>query len=219
MSETFILNRTNRTVLHAYENAVNIVFWMAKVENVACTFPQTQEILKYGKSSDINGRDLQIILNLKDALNFYFGNWHYPVEIGTILDYNARIGAHDLEPNPGFIRENYPVRITKCAYKPEPIYLDDAESVLEYAYSKYPDNVERALFLALEISKRQFCCNGNKRTAIMTCNHMLAYYDTGYIYTPHTVDNAGEYANLLVSYYDDCINIQQAIQRASKYLR
>ena len=126
--------------------------------------------------------------------------------------------------NAGEIRGNYEVRITGVSYIPPDIYEDEAKQLVDNAIREYPSVLDRSIYLALIISKRQFCCNGNKRTALMVCNHVLVNEDSGYIFAPICYDDDhgtifdSSYVSVLTDYYDDHLSLDAAIDYMSNFL-
>ena len=200
-----------------------MIFASAKTEPLAFSFAQARRFLRYG-GMDLPWREMTVLSNLRDAFGFLAANWRYPVELGTLLEYNALIGANDLEANAGCIRGDYPVRISGTSHVPPGIDAAEAKRVIDGSRERYADPVERALYLSLEIPRRQFCCDGNKRTGLMVANHILAHHDAGCALIPATgkgddvlFDNS--YTDLLLSFYSGTIGEPEAIGYARKFLK
>ena len=215
---------SNRTIDYIHDHLGEMIFALGKTENLPFTYPQTEDLLTLDDTGGLSWRETTTILNLRDAFDFLFENWQNPVTLDTVLEYNAYIGSDNLEENPGELREDYEVLITGVNYKPAPIYASEASDIINASSILYPKPIEQAIYLALTISKKQFCCNGNKRTALMVCNHVLSYYDAGYVFAPITYTNDGgtlfdlDYIDFLVDFYEDVINLPEAIQEGQGFL-
>ena len=132
----------NGTIDIIQNHLAEMIFSFGKTEGLPFTYQQTRELLFGDKADAMTWREITTILNLRDAFDFLFDNWHYPVELGTVFDYNARVGGHDLEPNAGYARENYKVIISGVDYVPDPYYGGDQgfERVIDEKLSRdiYP---------------------------------------------------------------------------------
>ena len=213
----------NGTIDIIQNHLAEMIFSFGKTEGLPFTYQQTRELLFGDKADAMTWREITTILNLRDAFDFLFDNWHYPVELGTVFDYNARVGGHDLEPNAGYARENYKVIISGVDYVPDDIYAAEEKRLIDEALDVYADPIELAIYYCLTISKRQFCCNGNKRTGLMICNHVLSYYDMGFAFAPiYYAKDApvfdSSYIDLLKDFYEEVIDINQAIDLAKAFL-
>lgn len=221
---TYSPNHTNDTLDYLHEHLYELIFSFGKTEGLGYTYPQTEDLLDNDNAENLSITEITTILNLRDAFNFLFTNWQYPVELGTVLDYNALIGGNDLEANAGYIRGDYKIRIEGVPGVLPDIYEDEAKQLIDNAYSKYPNPIDCAIYLVLIISKKQFCCNGNKRTSLMICNHILVHANSGYIFAPMYYDNDdgtmfdGDYIQTLLDYYNDRISLDEAMECMNSFL-
>lgn len=206
------------TLDYLKENISDVTFGMTLLEGIGCTYAQTAEILERGTSNGVSPNDIQKILNFKHALDFMQDNCRYPVELGTLMEYNAIVGFNDdTHPNPGYVRDDRDVRISGCSYVAPAISEYDALAVVN-SYQNYNDVFDQFAYLAVELPKRQLFCNGNKRTALLACNHLLCYNDAGYIFAIGNDEEYDSYIHLLLSYYEDRITLEEAMEQVKCFL-
>lgn len=69
-----------------------LVYSSVQIEGIASTFAQTEEILRVGKSMNVDQESITKILGLKHALEHLFGNYSKPISWELYASYNAFVG-------------------------------------------------------------------------------------------------------------------------------
>lgn len=203
----------NSTIGYLKENFSLLVYSANLIEGIGCTLAQTEEIIQRGEASGLKPNDIIKIVNYKHALEMLFEESRFPVELGTCFEYNSIVGANDItHANPGYLRIDKDAIITGCSYTAPPITNEEAISIVNY-YHNYNDVLEQALYLLVELSKKQMFYNGNKRTATLVCNHLLCYNDYGGIFAIKSEEEHREYIGILLQYYENIITRDIAIDR------
>ena len=173
---------------------------LAVLEGIATTLADTERILHGGKINNLTYTEVQKIMNLKHA-------WEYLLSENVItskLDFYilCEVNKHVEEGfyyNAGKVR-SVPVTISGTTYKPPlPIESVIKEELAEILSEKISIE-DKAINLMLYLMKRQIFIDGNKRTAVITANHLFISHGLGLIAIPS--DKIDPYKKLLISYYE-----------------
>ncbi len=177
------------------------IYDQAVLEGVATTFPQTEDIIENGKVNGVTATDIQKILNLKHAWEFIMDKdvVSYPTDY-SILCHIARLVNEGFYVNGGRIR-GVPVTIGGTSYVPPLPFEQVIKERLEEILSTQADPIEVAIQLCLYCMKAQIFNDGNKRAAVIFCNHYLISKGAGLLVIPESY--VPEFKRLLVAYYED----------------
>ena len=208
----------NETIEYLKSNISNLLFCMNLIEGIGCTYAQTEEILERGTCEGIPPNEIQKMINFKRALEFLESESRYPVELGSLMQYNSIIGDGDLtHANPGYVRDDREVRISHCNHTIPPISEPDALYLVN-DYWNYEDVFDQCAYLATVLPKTQIFYNGNKRTSLLACNQLLCYNDTRCIFMLETEDKYLQYISTLLSFYNDEITQQEAMDSVKCFI-
>ena len=177
------------------------IYDQAVLEGVATTFPQTEDIIENGKVNGVTASDVQKILNLKHAWEFIMDKdvVSYPTDY-SILCHIARLVNEGFYADGGRIR-GVPVTIGGTSYVPplpfEQVIIEQLEEIL----GVQAEPIEVAIRLCLYCMKAQIFNDGNKRAAVIFCNHYLISKGAGLLVIPES--HVPEFKRLLVAYYEE----------------
>lgn len=209
----------NGTVDYLKDNITNLLFTVTLIEGIGCTFAQTEQIVERGECEGLDSNDITKLINFKRALEFLVEECRYPVELGTLMEYNAILGEGDVtHPNPGYIRDDIEVHISKCSYTAPPISENEALALLN-EYREYDNPIDQFAYLALVIPKAQMFYDGNKRTSLLACNHVLCYNNLNELFMLDTEEKYKEYIYLLLDYYEGEIALDDAMYKMRDFLQ
>ncbi|MGI6714541.1 MAG: Fic family protein [Bacilli bacterium] len=177
------------------------IYDQAILEGIGTTFPDTEAILEKGIIKNAKADDIQKILNLKRAWEFILDDNVLLVETDFYLvAYIAKIVNEGFYINGGKVR-GVPVKIGGSAYIPplplESKVKEDIGSLL----SSSLNDIDIAIELCLYIMKTQIFNDGNKRTAVIACNHYLVSKGVGFLAISH--DKVPEFKAMLINYYEN----------------
>lgn len=180
------------------------VYKLAVLEGIATTYADTETIIEGGKINNMNAKDVQKIVNLKHAWEFALNKFVItsPLDFNIICEIN-RLIEETFYYNVGKVR-TVPVKIGGSTYEPEmPIENIIKEEIAEIL-SRGIDAEDKAIWLMLYIMKRQIFIDGNKRTAVISANHLFISLGLGLIAIP--AEQTDAYKKLLLEYYEgrDC---------------
>lgn len=195
-------NKYNMTIeqniFWAKRNIVDYIWKSAKLEGIAVTFPQTNQIYEGLSVSGISVDDIITINNLKHAWEFVFETAPVEVDFGYISQINKIIGGNNLIVNAGYPR-NIPVSIGGTSWTPDlPIESIIKEELNEISSIENP--TKRAIDLMLYIMRKQIFLDGNKRTAQIAANAEMIRNGCGIISIP--IEKQEEFYELLIEYYE-----------------
>jgi Fic family protein len=185
----------------ANRHLADTIYKLAVLEGIATTFSDTETILEGGKINNMTPADVRKIVNLKHAWEFVLNKYVITAE----LDFNIICQINHLVEegfyyNAGKVR-SVPVSIGGTTYKPpfpiESVVKEEITEILE----KNISCEDKAILLMLYLMKRQIFIDGNKRTAVITANHLFISHGLGLIAIPG--EKTDEYKKLLVAYYED----------------
>ena len=150
---------------------IDNIYNSAKLEKINITFPETKTLIENGKTINIPLSDLEKIINLRDAWNYFLKNIDQPIDLKYICRINSFIARNEsLEW--GVLRTGV-VGISGTDYIP-PIPKD--KCVLEKMRElKMESNstTEYVIELFLYLCKAQLFWDGNKRTAHIVANKVM----------------------------------------------
>ena len=176
------------------------VYKLAVLEGIATTYADTETIIEGGKINNMNAKDVQKIINLKHAWEFVLNRF----VITSNLDFNIicevnRLVEETFYYNVGKVR-SVPVKIGGSTYEPElPIESVVKEEIAEIL-NRDIDCEDKAIYLMLYLMKRQIFIDGNKRTAVISANHLYISLGLGLIAIP--AEKTNEYKKLLIEFYE-----------------
>ena len=150
---------------------IDNIYNSAKLENINITFPETKTLIENGKTINIPLSDLEKIINLRDAWDYFIKNINQPADIEYICKINSFVARNEsLEW--GVLRTGV-VGISGTDYAPP---IPREECILEKMRElKIASNstTEYAIELFLYLCKAQLFWDGNKRTAHIVANKVM----------------------------------------------
>jgi len=186
-----------QNVFVAKRNIVDYIWKSAKLEGIAVTYPDTEAIYNGLIISGMHVDDIQAINNLKYAWRFILETVNYPTNYPLICKINQYVGSN-LFPNSGLIR-TVPVSIGGTNWKPDlPIEAQIKEELGEVL--KLQGKTDKAITIMLYLMRKQMFLDGNKRTAMLTGNHVMVTNGVGIISVP--IEVQVRFTELLVQYYE-----------------
>lgn len=187
----------------AKRNIVDCIYSSAKIEGIAVTFPDTQQIYEGWSVANLSIDDINKVNNLKHAWQFVLETLDYPLDILYLRQLNQIINT-SLMTDAGLLR-NYDVSIGGTSWKPD---IPDKERIIKDVDSimKMECVTERALKIMLYVMRTQMFSDGNKRVAQMAANQILIQNGKGVLKIP--VEKNVEFFNLLVNYYETDNDVQ-----------
>jgi len=199
--ETEFSSRVLLNLDFARANIKTNIYDQAVLEGVATTFPQTEDIIENGKVNGVTASDVQKILNLKHAWEFVMDKdvIAYPTDY-SILCHIAQLVNKGFYANGGRIR-GVPVTIGGTSYVPPLPFEQLVKERLEDILRTREEPVQVAIRLCLYCMKAQIFNDGNKRAAVIFCNHYLISKGAGLLVIPES--HVPEFKRLLVAYYED----------------
>lgn len=210
--EEEISEKVAQNIDFAKRHLVDTIYKQAILEGVATTFADTESIIEGGKVNNMTPEDILKIVNLKHAWEFILNknvilsntNFALLCEINKIVEEGFYYSAGKLR--------NVPVTIGGTIWKPELPIESVIKEELQEIFDKNLDDVEVAIELLLYTMKKQVFIDGNKRTAVIYCNHYLIAKGKGLIVIPAELTQ--EFRNLLIPFYEgkEEKNIRQFIK-------
>lgn len=184
----------------AKRHLVDNIYKQAILEGVATTFADTESIIEGGKVNNMTSEDILKIINLKHAWEFILNknvilantNFALLCQINKMVEEGFYYSA-------GNIR-SVPVNIGGTSWKPDLPIESIIKEELEDIFSQDIDVVDKAIELLLYTMKKQIFIDGNKRTAVIFCNHYLISKGKGIISIPAELTN--KFKDLLILYYE-----------------
>lgn len=178
-----------------------LIWRTARIEIRNLTEADCTRILKGDYPADTPGRAhiRQVVENVRDAWDFLAEHEDEPVDWMFLGEYN-RLCGRNLVPDAGRMR-THPVRMTGTRWMPRPLVApDDVYRSINLALDE-PTVIRRACRLFMEACRGQWFNDGNKRTACMAANHLLAHGHAGcFAIPPDVVDTT--FPGLLLDWYE-----------------
>lgn len=146
------------------------VYSAAKIDNVNITFPQAQTILQGVNIPGVTLRDLEKIINLRDAWKYILVHLDEKFNLSFICKINAFV-ARNYNLEWGVLRTGG-VRISGVDYIPPVPEKDTVEAALQ-AIMGVAHPVDKAFDYFLYATRNQLFWDGNKRTSLICANKIL----------------------------------------------
>lgn len=204
ITDKFDLSR-EESVFYVKRNLVDYIWKSANMEGILVTFPDTQMIIDNMEVSGFKPDEIITINNLKHGWQLLLETLDYPTDYKLISQLHSVIGSN-LILRPGRLR-TIPVRISGTNWLPDmPI-----ESVIKEEIDEILGNAcvtDRALSLALYLMRKQIFSDGNKRTALLSANHLLVSHGKGFLSIAQEHQKA--FLEMTKSYYES--NDSQAVK-------
>lgn len=147
-----------------------IIYNSAYVEGCNVTFPQTETILNGMRVNNVNVKDIQTVINLRDAWNFILNHLDDPIDITFINRVNENISRNE-SLDWGVLRYGN-VGISGTNYRPdipnEAVVIQKLEEI-----NKLADPIEKACEYFCWATRSQLYWDGNKRTSTVVANAIL----------------------------------------------
>lgn len=187
------------------KNIVSLVYNAGKFEGLNTSLLQTEEIIKHNRASNVAVDEVLTIVNLKRGFETLLNSRELS-QIETSKLMNQIVAAEDSLAPGQFRTGSVEVSTLKGRYIP-PI-LSEAEIIAGFASveNSQVSATQKALELFLFIAKNQIYWDGNKRTALITANHLMFQQKSGLLSIPDA-----EFLNfnqLLSDYYSDKIEAE-----------
>lgn len=194
--DKFKMTRRDNIFL-AKRNVIDCIYSSSRLEGIAITFPETQEIFEGRNVAHLSIEDVVKVNDLKHAWQFILDTVDYPLDLMYVRQLNKEIGA-GLIPDCGNLRI-VDVGITGTEWKPEIPDTDHTKQEIENIMS-IPETTERAITLMLYLMRAQLFLDGNKRVAQLAANQVMIQGGAGVISIP--VSKQKDFFQLLIEYYE-----------------
>ena len=185
-------------IFFAKRNIVDSIYSESRLEGIAVTFPETQEIYDGRSVAGLSVEDIVKVNNLKHAWQFIFDTIDYPLDLRYIRQINQEVGI-GIVHEAGNIR-TASVRITGTEWIPDIPDYEEVEDEINNLMESDTTSTEKAINVMLYIMRSQLFFDGNKRTAQIAANQIMIQGGNGLIHIP--VDKQTEFLTMLVDYYE-----------------
>lgn len=178
------------------KNYLRLIHIQSQFEGIACTLPQTKEVILYGEARGSNLRldEVNTIIGLNRA-------WKYIIEGIT----DSSLGLYDevgyrfvsyfhfvsmsllVSPESAGRTRTEPVTISGTEWVPPYTHVYEYDgNLLNLAYRPFDSITDFALEVFCLIARTQAFIDGNKRTGILVANAILSTNGLGYLEAPLT---------------------------------
>ena len=197
MQDKFHLTK-EQNIFIAKRSIVDSIWKEAKLEGIAITFPETEEIF-YGRTvPGVSVEDTIAVNNLKRGWHFVLENLDFPIDFSMLCQINKIVGSDALVYGAGFIRK-VPVSISGTTWKPDmPIESQIREELTEILTME--GSTRRAIHLMLYCMRKQMFIDGNKRTAQLASNQVMIANGAGILSVP--VELQLKFREMLIRFYE-----------------
>lgn len=164
------------------KNLAGIVYSAGQFEGLKTTRLETEEILNNYAVTGAKPGDIEVILDLKHALDFVRGT--AVIDLPTIANVNALVQGGG-GTTPGQLRTmQVHVALTRDDYVPPLPDADRVTTQLTTLVTQASCATAAAIDLLLYLSKGQLFTDGNKRTALIIANQVLYHAKAGVMAIP-----------------------------------
>lgn len=182
----------------AKRNIVDSIYKESRLEGIAITFPETNEIYEGRAVAGMSVDDIVKVNNLKHAWQFMLDTVEYPIDLRYIRQLSQIIGDK-IVPLAGELRVS-DVNIGGTTWKPEIPDMDRISEKIEGIMQQEISITEKAIELMLFLMRCQIFYDGNKRVAQLAANQVMIQNGKGIISIP--VEHQKQFFIMLVKYYE-----------------
>lgn len=182
----------------AKRNIVDSIYKESRLEGIAITFPETNEIYEGRAVAGMSVDDIVKVNNLKHAWQFILDTVEYPIDLRYIRQLSQIIGDK-IVPLAGELRVS-DVNIGGTTWKPEIPDMDRISEKIEGIMQQEISTTEKAIELMLFLMRGQIFYDGNKRVAQLAANQVMIQNGKGIISIP--VEHQKQFFIMLVKYYE-----------------
>jgi Fic family protein len=182
----------------AKRNIVDSIYKESRLEGIAITFPETNEIYEGRAVAGMSVDDIVKVNNLKHAWQFMLDTVEYPIDLRYIRQLSQIIGDK-IVPLAGELRVS-DVNIGGTTWKPEIPDMDRISEKIEGIMQQEISTTEKAIELMLFLMRGQIFYDGNKRVAQLAANQVMIQNGKGIISIP--VEHQKQFFIMLVKYYE-----------------
>lgn len=174
------IEEANETVALMREEVARMVWSGVTLEGISSTFADTQQVIERGYSEGLRQVDIRAINNLKHAWDFLSTSYEVPLSFPVYSAYNSIVGEA-IVAHPGVPRRAGDVMVSLGNGESWDPPMDTGERefdrILSTATGTAYDIEDTATMSFLLLCRQQFWSDGNKRTALLAANHILAHED------------------------------------------
>lgn len=182
----------------AKRNIVDSIYKESRLEGIAITFPETNEIYEGRAVAGMSVDDIVKVNNLKHAWQFVLDTVEYPIDLRYIRQLSQIIGDK-IVPLAGELMVS-DVNIGGTTWKPEIPDMDRISEKIEGIMQQEISTTEKAIELMLFLMRGQIFYDGNKRVAQLAANQVMIQNGKGIISIP--VEHQKQFFIMLVKYYE-----------------
>lgn len=182
----------------AKRNIVDSIYKESKLEGIAITFPETNEIYEGRAVAGMSVDDIVKVNNLKHAWEFVLETVEYPIDLRYIRQLSQIIGDK-IVPLAGELRSS-DVNIGGTTWKPEIPDMIRISDEVHNIMNQDTSITEKAITLMLFLMRSQIFYDGNKRVAQLAANQVMIQNGKGIISIP--VEYQEQFFVMLVKYYE-----------------
>lgn len=199
MKDLFQMTVENNA-FYAKRNIVDSIYKQARLEGIAVTFPQTNELFegRLVAAPGLSVRDVVAINNLKHGWQFILDTLDCTVDLQYVRQINSIVGSSIIR-EPGSLRTS-DVSMGGTAWKPALPDLETAKSRIGEILAQNGTDTGRAVDMMLYLMRAQLFYDGNKRTATLVANQMLIAKGRGIIAVP--AEKTLEFGEKIIPYYE-----------------
>lgn len=189
---------TEENMFLAKRNIIDSIYKESKLEGIAITFPETNEIYEGRAVAGMSVDDIVKVNNLKHAWEFVLDTIDYPIDLRYIRQLSQIIGDN-IVPRAGELRSS-DVNIGGTYWKPKIPNMKELSSEIDHLMLQDTSVTEKAITLMLFLMRSQIFYDGNKRVAQLAANQVMIQHGKGIISIP--VEYQKDFFVLLVKYYE-----------------
>ena len=183
-----------QNIFLAKKTFVELVYNTAYIEGCNVTFPQTQTIIDGAVVNGITVKDIQTVLNLRDAWKYCIDHIDDPLNLKYVCKINEYVSRNE-SLQWGTLRTG---TVGAGDYTPSVPVKETVEEQLE-RIMEISDHIERSLEYFAYACKQQLFWDGNKRTSTIVASKILIESGNGILTIGK--DNAEEFNTTLNHWY------------------
>lgn len=157
MDDLYTMSKADN-IMYAKHCIVDSIYKQSRLEGIAVTFPETQEIYDGRSVAGLSVEDIIKVNNLKHAWQFIFDTIDYPLDLRYIRQINLEVG-NSIVTDAGNLR-TAAVSIWGTSWKPDIPDYQKAEEEISRIMQSDLHTTEKAMELMLYVMRTQLFSRG-----------------------------------------------------------
>lgn len=190
----------NKTLQFCKENIINLIASALQLENLYVPKHLIKHILTGGSNKSVSNLETTIIDNTSQAYKFIEEIVDIPTDFNLICHFHKILSTNILHGTAVGKVRTVPVIVSGTKYVPQfPDVPTIKDTINQFTQEETLENIIKLMVFLMRTQMFEDC---NKRTSVVTANHLLIKNDLGLIILPEEKSKMTEFKDKLMDFYE-----------------